>query len=156
MNEQRTHFMLIKHSGFSADLHRLTAYESALMLLCSALWPLWTGTRCKHMVKAGHDVLIYIAGSEEKSKCVIASARVKNTELWSNTKHKNNYPLLIDGIPEKVLLLENINLFNEPVDVKKKLDTLTFMPVNKKKWGVAMMGGMRSLLTIDYNELVGH
>ena len=152
---KKSHFILMKHSGFNADRVIVTGYESARLLLKNKLWPLWENTRCKNMVEVDHKLLIYIAGNEEHSKCVIASAEVSAVELWSDKKHKKNYPLLLDGIPGKVLMLKNIEILEEPLDIRKKLDTLSFIPENKKKWGVAMMGGMRPLLENDYFKLSG-
>ena len=148
----KSHFILIKRSGFCARLKMISATESAHKLLHSRIWPLWEGTRCKSMVKAGHKVLIYLAGDESDCKKVIAMAVVKNVVDWSS-KHKRCYPLMLDGLPTKVLELKEVRYFDSPVDVREKLDTLSFIPQNKKKWGVAMMGGMRSLNKADYDVL---
>ncbi len=154
MNQIRSHFMLIKQSGYDAKLRPLTAYESAKALMLSGLWPLWSGTRCKHMVSVGHQLLIYAAGFEKYGKCVIGTARVQSLDEWKDAAHKNRYPLMLDGIPEKVLIFDDVSLFDVPVDLRTKLDTLSFVPKNKKKWGVAMMGGMRSLSEADYATII--
>ena len=105
------------------------------------------------MISPGHKLLIYIAGNESKGQRVIASALVATIEQWSDKLHKDNYPLLLDGIPDKVLRLHAVREFKNPIDFKSKLDALSFIPSNKKKWGVAMMGGARSLIEADYKML---
>lgn len=149
----REHFLLIKQSGFNAKGELLSACESAKALLNANMWPLWENTRCQHMVKPNHQLLIYLAGEEPDAKKVVASASVKSIQAWNDNVHKPRYPLLLDGIPRKVLILERINIFDNPISFISKLDKLSFIPENKKKWGIALMGGMRSLTSTDFEEL---
>lgn len=151
----RGHFILVKRSGFSSDQIMISATDGAKALLKTGIWPLWKNTRCKNMVRPGHRVLIYLAGPEADCGNVIASAEVRDVIEWSDRKHQRGYPLLIDGEPLKALMLEKVSLFRNPVSVADQLDNLSFAPENKKKWGVAMMGGMRSLNESDFNVLCG-
>lgn len=144
----KSYFLLIKQAGFSKNQESLSAYESAKLLLNSKIWPLWRSTKCRHLVSAGDVVLIYIAGNEENSTSVIASATVSSVEAWQR-KHEPIYPLILDGIPEKALILDKI-MFFKPLDVRTLLDHLSFTPANRNKWGVAFMGGMRRLDQRDF------
>ena len=150
-NSNRTHFILIKRSGFCSRQSALSATDSAKRLLDSRMWPLWENTRCQHMVKPGHKVLVYLAGEEADCKKVIASASIVNITEWSSKKHKASYPLLLDGVPVKVLEFDDIEYFDTPIDFREKLEELSFIPNNRQKWGVSMMGGMRSIEQSDYD-----
>lgn len=56
----------------------------------------------------------------------------------------------MEGIPELVLKLSNINILKQPVDIIENLNKLSFIPENKKKWGVAFMGGARRINEADF------
>jgi len=131
----------------------LSATEGAKALLENRIWPLWKNTRCKNIVRPGHQVLIYLAGPESDCGKVFASARVQDVIDWSDRKHRPIYPLMLEGEPHKTLILERRSYFQYPIAVAEQLDQLSFIPANKKKWGVAMMGGMRSLSASDYEVL---
>lgn len=152
--QKREHFILIKKAGFDNSDRFLSASECANALLDNMLWPLYEKTRCQHMVQAGHRVLIYLAGDEADCKHVIAKAEVNGVELW-NSAHKKRFPLMLDGVPNRVLILKNVVRFERPVDVRSQLRQLSFIPANHKKWGVALMGGMRSISATDYAILCG-
>jgi len=142
----KNYFLLIKKDGFSAKGMLLDAETCAKKILDVKFWPLWPRTRNKHNLNAGDEVLVYLAGT-----CVIyAKARIKQIDTW-NRQYKKDYPLmLLDGEPNKVLVLEKIEILKEPVKVKEKLNKLSFIPKNTKKWGVTMMGGVRQLQHPDY------
>lgn len=62
---------------------------------------------------------------------------------------------MLDGEPDKVIRLSSICYLGTPVDLLTVLDRLSFIPDNRNKWGVAMMGGVRSLTPEDYIVLNG-
>ena len=61
-----------------------------------------------------------------------------------------------DGEPDIVMVLTNINRFDTPIPIAERLQQLSFIPTNTKKWGVAMMGGIRPLCKEDYELLSRH
>lgn len=148
----RTHFILTKQESFTPSGQLFSATEAALTLLKRKEWPLFSGTRCRHMVRPGHRVLVYTAGSDPDCRRIIASARVADVVSWK-ASDSDNYPIILDGVPEKSLVLDEIEIFEPPVDFLAKLDDLSFIPENRKKWGVAMMGGMRSIELSDFKTL---
>lgn len=150
----KNHFVLIKKSGFDVHQSLKSANESTNLLLDAGIWPLYKNTRCQHMVKATDRVLFYLAGDEPEGRHIVASAVIKGVENWSKI-HRSVYPLLLEDIPSKVLILTDIERFTSPVDVKKHLDKLSFVPANRQKWGVAFMGGMRAISVKDYAVLIG-
>lgn len=154
-NVKREHFLVVKKSGFSSDGKLLSAREGTMRLLDVGFWPLWKNTRCKNMIEAGNSLLFYIAGEEKGSRSVIARAKVERVEVWTDRAFKKIYPLMLDGEPDKVIRLANVHCMSTPVSLLSVLDSLSFIPENRNKWGVAMMGGVRSLTAEDYVVLKG-
>lgn len=150
----KNHFVLIKKSGFDVNQSFKSAKDSTNLLLDAELWPLYKNTRCQHMVKAADRVLFYLAGEEPEGRHIVASAIIKSVEDWS-MMHRSGYPLLLEDIPSKVLMLTDIERFMSPIDVKQHLDKLSFIPANRQKWGVAFMGGMRAISEKDHAILSG-
>jgi hypothetical protein len=147
-------YLLIKRAGFSRDEKRLSAYDSAVALLQWGRWPIWKGTRNKDRVKAGDQVAVYLAGDEKGTKRIVATARVQEVMPWAGRMFAE-CPILVDGIPLKVLVLTDAQVLAEPVEIRPLLPRLRFLPANPKKWGVAFMGGMRSLSAQDFRLVTG-
>ena len=83
---------------------------------------------------------------------MVASAKVEQVAEWSSSLARA-YPLMLDGTPFSVLKLNNISLLPEPVAVKERLCRLSFVNAGSKKWGVAFMGGCRSIGKADFGVL---
>ena len=147
-------FVLIKKEGFSESGSLLTAKESAQLLIENRIWPLWEKTNCRKMVSVGDELLIYLAGRECGAQSVIASAKIIKISQW-NRKVSATYPLMLDGVPERVLHLSDIRYFQKALHVPSVLDKLSFTPKDKSKWGVKFMGGMRNLNKRDFAVLSG-
>lgn len=149
---KNTHFILIKHPSETHDGMLRSATESCQSLLSWGLWPLFENTRCRLMIKAGNQVLIYTAGQGKDARRILATAKVADIVKWS-PKIERACPLFLDGIPVSALVLEHIAYLGSPVNIKDHLDDLSFIPENREKWGVAMMGGMRSIPENDFKTL---
>lgn len=147
-------YLLIKRSGFRRDGARLNARDSALALLTWGRWPIWKGTRNKDRVKAGDRVAVYLAGRGKDTKRTMATAKIQEILPWADRMHAE-CPILVDGIPLKVLVLTEVQVLAEPVEIRPLLPRLRFLPSNPKKWGVAFMGGMRSLSAGDFRLVTG-
>lgn len=141
-------YLLIKQHGLDAKGRNCTARASAQLLLDAKVWPLWDRTRNRKVIAAGDRLAVYLAGTSE----VIATAQVLKVEKWSNS-HARWYPLLLDGIPAAVLVLENVSMLPVPVQVRQRLQQLSFVPRNSSKWGVAFMGGVRVVSDVDFKQL---
>lgn len=140
-------FVLVKLPGFSSDGSKLSARASALKLLECGYWPIFNRTRNKKLMKTGDEIAVYLGGPY--NQIIIATATIASIEDWDR-KHARNYPLFMDGIPEKVLNLSSATILKQPVDVIEKINELSFMPENKLKWGVAFMGGARRVNERDF------
>lgn len=147
-----THFILIKHASESARGELLSASASCAQLLQWGFWPLYQRTRCRLMVKPGNTVLIYTAGQGADARRILAKAKVSEVTPWTR-QLENTCPLFLDGLPVSVLALADIEYFEIPPVLTDHLDDLSFIPANRQKWGVSMMGGMRSISDSDYQVL---
>ena len=144
------YYLLIKREGLDAKGQRLTARQSASVLLERGIWPLWEHTKNRKAIAAGDLVAVYLSG--DGGGKVIASARVEQVTEWSSALGRT-YPLMLDGTPFSVLKLNNIGLLPEPVAVKERLSRLSFVNASSKKWGVAFMGGCRLIGKTDFGVL---
>lgn len=146
----KKHFILVKLPGHDTKGIALSARAAAIKLLDAKFWPIFSRTRNKKVMAPGDEVAIYLGG--QYNQLIIATATIEKIEPWQKS-FKDRYPLTMDGIPESVLVLSNISVLKQPVDVTEILDSLTFIPKNIKKWGVAFMGGARLVNQADYNRL---
>lgn len=141
-------YLLIKSGGLDAKGRECSARVSAKLLLDARVWPLWEFTRNRKVIAPGDRVAIYLAGVSE----VIATAQVQTVGRWS-VAHAKAYPLMLDGTPTAVLLLDDVAWLPEPVKVKARLSSLSFIPPDAPKWGVAFMGGTRAVNDVDFEIL---
>lgn len=143
------HFLLMKRDSLSRDGKALSAHEAAMALLTAGVWPLWEHTRNRKVIQAGAEVAIYLAGANH---LVVATAKVTSNVPWS-TAHARAYPLVLDGTPFAVLQLGDVRTLPAPRDVKLLRSELSFLRSVGPKWGVAFMGGTRSVSAQDFAVL---
>jgi len=141
-------YLLIKSGGLDAKGRECSARVSAKLLLDARVWPLWEFTRNRKVIASGDRMAIYLAGVSE----VIATAQVQTVGRWS-VAHAKAYPLMLDGTPTAVLLLDDVAWLPEPVKVKARLSSLSFIKPDTPKWGVAFMGGTRAVNDFDFEML---
>lgn len=144
------HFVLIKQACLDAQGRKLSAEAAARRLLDMRQWPLWQGTRNRRAIVAGSRLAIYLAGSCE----VIAMGVVARVDAWT-AAHGRTYPLLLDGAPAAVLVMDQVRDLDTRVAVKERLQSLSFIAEGAKKWGVAFMGGTRAVSAADFEVLTG-
>lgn len=151
---EKNHYLLMKRKGISPTGRRMSASESAKALLDVGFWPLFKQTPCKNIIQPGQQILIYLAGPDKDCQQVIASVSIGSIEHWSDRKHKAACPIHLDDIPSLVINMTDVKVFERPVKIKERLDMLDLVPKsNPKKWGAALMGGMKTLTHNDYNVL---
>jgi len=145
----RMNFALIKGQDFDVKTGaRIDALTAAKRLLDVEFWPLWMNTPGRIVVDAGDRVCIYLSGSST----VIATANIKKVQTW--TRHFGlEYPLILGGTPELVLSLSDISYLADPVKASDCVNELDCVGSNKRKWGVAFCGGMRTLTPHDFKLL---
>lgn len=144
------HFLLIKQADHTPAGDSLNALQAAKALLRAGVWPLWIRTPCKLLVQAGDRVAIYLAGANNQA--VVATATVREKKPWASSMLRA-YPLSLSGVPEQVLMLADVVELETPVRIADRIDRLGFIGPNKAKWGVRLMGGMRSISADDFRLL---
>jgi len=155
-SKERNHYLVMKRSGFTPDGKYMEATESAMALLNARIWPLFKQTPCKNRVKPGQKILVYLAGPDADCQQVIASVTIDSIAEWSERQHRKQCPILLEDIPSLVLNLSDICIFDTPIRVKEHLHHLDLVPQkNPKKWGAALVGGMKTLTLNDYQILSG-
>lgn len=143
------HFALIKSADQDARTGiRIDAMTAAKRLLDEGIWPLWENTPGRIVVAANDRVCVYLSGVG----AIIATARIINVQPWSRS-FAESYPLVLGGTPELVLCLADIVFSDFPEAVANHIEQLNCVGKNKKKWGAAFCGGMRSLTKHDFNLL---
>ncbi|AVQ00278.1 hypothetical protein C7S18_23565 (plasmid) [Ahniella affigens] len=145
---QVQHFVLIKQPDFLAGGGHLSALEAARQLLDAGMWPLWSRTPCKNLVREGDRVAIYLSGT--RNQCVVATAAVQFKQPWS-PPFARRYPLALSGTPCQVLVLEGVTWLRKPILVRRRAARLSFM--DTPKWGANFMGGMRRLSQEDFEAM---
>ncbi|NCN44761.1 MAG: hypothetical protein GW898_10670 [Thiomicrospira sp.] len=150
----KKNFVLVKNSGYNKSGHPISASDGIKALLSEGIWPLFERTRCKNMVASGGRILAYTAGGQKDSGMIIGTAEINDVLTW-NRKFESRYPLTLDGVADKVLILKNCTILDNPIKVRDVIAQTSFAPNNPAKWGVCFMGGVRSLNESDYQILSG-
>jgi hypothetical protein len=127
-----------------------SAFAVAKRRLDRGLWPIYQRTRHRSAIAAGDVLLVYLGGYREFSQNIVAFARVKSVEDTGRRA-----PPIIDSEaaqnapPFKILHLDDIELFADPVSIRNLLTQLSFIP-KSPKWGAALMGGCRTITREDF------
>ena len=143
-----SHYILIKGPGDNARGVALSPAASALALLTAGYWPLWEHTRNRKAISAGASVAVYVTGTSQ----VLATAVVERVDQWT-AAHRRAYPLMLGGTPAAVLVLGQVQVLEQPVNVKDRLKGLTFINQNSRKWGISFYGGTRAVSAKDFETL---
>lgn len=146
------HFILIASDAYTINGRRYPALDLAQWRLDNARWGLYPSTNNRHSIKPGDNLLIYVGGLGHLRCNVIGAAKVKAIEEPRTPVFLD--PPEVDSLAaDRVLALDGIKTF-DPVDLRKLLDQLTFIPKNKQKWGSSLMGGCRKIDRKDYEKIV--
>lgn len=153
---EQKHYLLIKREGYDPQGKKLSAHFSASALLTAGIWPLWSQTRNRLAIRTGDKLAVYLSGPGNQT--VIATARVKKIGPWTRSM-ASEYPLSLDGTPFSVLYLADVLVLDNAIKVSERLGKISFITKDavtgrpKQKWGVAFMGGTRSLNAVDFQVL---
>jgi hypothetical protein len=105
----------------------------------SKTWPIGRRTVYRNLLSKGDRVLLYQGG--EQGKKIVGSADL-NSGLIGKP----------DGICDGVLI-SNLDLWKEPVDIKKVVSKLSFVR-NPERWGFYFKGGVVRISERDYKEIL--
>ena len=119
-------------------------------------WPLYLHTKHRSDFRPGDRVVIYVGGQQEGSKLFVASAEVVSYELVTAVARRNVAPNVAEGNQLAVgwLQLGTVKEFSTPVPILELLDRLSFIPENRARWGVALVGGVRRIDDRDWDLIL--
>ncbi|MBT42555.1 MAG: hypothetical protein CMF12_08530 [Idiomarina sp.] len=146
------HFILNANSSLKTNGRALSSFETAKLLLEKGVWLISERTHGADALTPNANVAIYLSGHEPCGRTVIATASIGAIHPW-HRRYKKHYPLFIEKPPKYLLELRSINFLKTPVDVRSRLDDVSFIPSNKTKWGSAFMCGLRKICKSDFLAL---
>jgi hypothetical protein len=142
-------FILIASDSENQFGKRLTADEVIRQRILNKQWEIYERTKFKDILKKGDICLFYVAGKKTNAQHFIGEGIVKNLHL--RPIKPINY--VNSESPQKYIEFENVITYEHPIDVKTKLDKLSFIPENRTKWGIVFMNGCRKISKTDYASL---
>jgi hypothetical protein len=142
-------FILIASDTEDQQGKRLTADEVIRQRIFNKQWEIYKRTKFKDLLKNGDICLFYAAGRKANSQHIIGEGIIKN--IHSHSLKSTNYVNLEN--PQKYIEFDKVVTYEFPIDVKTKLDKLTFIPKNRQKWGMVFMNGCRKISSADYVSL---
>jgi hypothetical protein len=146
-----SYYVLIASDAYTQSGGILAAREIVSWRLDRGEWGLYRKTANRNRIKKNDRVLIYMGGLKRMRRHVVASASV--SQIVEHRVGVRLDPPDVEGeYADRSLLLKDIR-HQEPVDVRSLLDELDFVPKNRSKWGVALMGGCREVSKADYERL---
>ena len=113
-------------------------------------WPIYDRTPQLLNVKAGKNVIFYIAGSGEKKQSFIATAKIKKKTYAQKSVRDPNQEF------RKVLFyieFENLTFFNKSIHIRDHIENLDFIK-NKEKYGLYFQGGICKIDEKAHNYIV--
>ena len=121
--------------------------------LNNACWPIYDSTNHRTKLAPGDMILAYVGGISTNAQTFMASATIKSIVQGNSTFVKINKDIELYE-SNQYLILEKIERFDPPISIRPLLDKLSFIPINKQKWGVALMGGCRIISRNDCNIII--
>ena len=113
-------------------------------------WPIYDKTPQLLNVKAGKNVIFYIAGSGEKKQSFIGTAKIKGKITTEDGMSDPNQEF------RKVLFyieFENFKFFNKSIQIKDHIEKLNFIK-NKEKYGLYFQGGVCKIDERSHNYII--
>ncbi|EMX0223368.1 EVE domain-containing protein [Vibrio fluvialis] len=138
------YYVFIKGDSYHKDGRLISAKEAAEQLMSSKIWPLYQRTAHRRSVQVGDHILFYVSGKRKGAQVVLGSAIVSGKEEWKKF-HTNHCPIHSENIPYTAILFEDVVYFPEPIQVRDKVENLTFIKQRPQKWGLSFMGGVTKI-----------
>lgn len=144
-------FVLTASTGEYSDGRKAHSTEIAIGRLTRGLWALYANTRNRAAIKKGDRVLGYATGG-----LFVGSARVADVQRSeSKLRGWKDGPLLVFSPASAILVLDEVDVFPSPLEIKPLKDRLEFVPKHEK-WGVVLLGGALRISEADWNLIAAH
>lgn len=151
-DQDSSYFILIASDSYTLSGSRYRARKLAEGRLQQGIWGLYPGTSNRSVIRVGDQVLVYVGGSGPDRCSVIARAWVSGIDNPRDAVFIDPPNVESDGA-DRILRLADVQRIG-PVDIRQMLDDLSFIPENRQKWGVALMGGCRKISQQDFEKIV--
>lgn len=125
------------------DTEEIIANDLLKIRLNKKIWPIYKRTPFKKKIKKNFKILFYIAGKNHLKQNIVASAVIDSV----------NYNFDYEDKIFCELRLEEINFFNNPVDIKLEVQKLDFIK-NKYCYGLSFVGGCNIIEKKDYDTVI--
>jgi hypothetical protein len=123
--------------------------------LAASRWPLYERTRYRRNIVVGDRLVLYAGGGRAGGKCFHAIA-VVGQKIAPDRSMIRRFSGLEGHLPAVDWLhLAKIERLDPCIPMAEILAKLSFIPANRSRWGVAMMGGVRKISDIDWDHIVG-
>jgi hypothetical protein len=86
---------------------------------------------------------------------IVAACQIQSVQPFLGKHTPIDDPSLLMNHPASALTLQSVRIFELPVSIPPLLSKLTFVPINRHKWGAAFQGGCVSVPESDYRLLLG-
>ena len=80
---------------------------------------------------------------------------IKNYKREFQNKYYDN-SIFCSDIPEKIIILDDIKIFNKFIKLNLFLDKLSFIKEKRKDWWIYMQGGAKKLNNEDYLTIISY
>ncbi len=112
-------------------------------------WAIYESTRNKKQISENDKIVFYVSNLKSGGHLVGTATISKLQKPLRNQRFYSEH-----GIVDYYVLFKDIEMFEKTINFKNILENLSFCPLNKQKWGVVLMGGVRQLNDDDYNYIV--
>ena len=144
------HFIFIANSVAVSDMKVVSPARIAERLFQAAFWAFTEGAPLRAKLAPGDRVLIYLAGSAHRefvAKAIVKSEAAPLTEYQERVLGEIGIPFFYYGV-----VLENIQVFPEPVKIRPLVDRLSFIK-EKKNYGLHLRLPIVRISDEDYTLL---
>ncbi|WP_409522348.1 hypothetical protein [Nitrincola sp. MINF-07-Sa-05] len=142
---EKGHYLLVASTSESIDGKKIPAEEMARRRFEVGLWGLNANTPHKSEIKAGDDLIVYLAGIRGQAFVAIATAG----NVYFNAVNYSADGDALSSPPAAVLELTDIRHFKRNVNIHEVKDRLGFIPKGTIKWGCVLQRGLKRLSQED-------
>ena len=146
------YYMLVASAGVDLSDRPITADQIARARMLDGEWPLYAKTRLKLALKSTDKCLVYLSGPPSVGQRFIGQFIVKEL-ITAPSDWQEPIPDLLGTPASNLLLLENVEMFDPPVEIRPLLNKLA-LTKGKRLWGSSIMGGVTKQTESDYRKIV--
>ena len=130
------------------------AFEILRRRLHKGIWPLYSGTKNRNAIQIGDRIIFYVGGKGPQNGNFVATAVVSNIAYAGRSERFPDGQEVYSKPVEKLVRLAAVASVAPAIPIKRFLDVFEFFPTNKKRWGVALVGGSRRISDIQFNIII--